>query len=259
MDRVAVFVGASQGFPLQKSQRTAIRSAINPSEIATIAITADSSKKVRRMLGLLLHGWENVMVVFLILAGFTALVAGVSTWAVVRLQRIELAGTEQEFDKYKLDTAKEIAEANEKSIQGQLELQRLKAWRMLDGAKFKSALEGVTPPALVEILYVTECSDCFMFSGMIEALLKDAHWPASLAEVKKPNPQSQAPALLQYRANPTGVTILSKKGVNVFETNPVSGLLKALSSSDTWLGGGLISDDDRIPEGIVRVIVAPKI
>ena len=59
------------------------------------------------MLGLSLHGWENVMVVFLILAGFTALVAGVSTWAVVRLQRIELAGTEQEFDKYKLDTAKE--------------------------------------------------------------------------------------------------------------------------------------------------------
>lgn len=64
------------------------------------------------MLGLSLHGWENAMVVSLIIAGFFALIAGAATWAVIRLQRIELAGSKMEFDSYKLDTAKHIADAN---------------------------------------------------------------------------------------------------------------------------------------------------
>jgi hypothetical protein len=42
------------------------------------------------MRGLSLHGWEISMVVFLIVAGFFALLAGAATWAIVRLQRIEL-------------------------------------------------------------------------------------------------------------------------------------------------------------------------
>ena len=72
------------------------------------------SKEVRRMLGLSLHGRENVMVVFLIAAGLTALFAGVSTWAVVRLQRIELVKSEQELERYKEDAAKDIESAKPK-------------------------------------------------------------------------------------------------------------------------------------------------
>jgi hypothetical protein len=77
-----------------------------------MALMAATSKGVRRMLGLSLHGWENAMVVFLIIAGLFALVAGVATWAVVRLQRIEIANTELELQEYKLTTSKEIAVAN---------------------------------------------------------------------------------------------------------------------------------------------------
>jgi hypothetical protein len=73
------------------------------------------SKDVRRMLGLSLHGWENVMVVFLVVAGLTAFAAGVATWVVVALQRVEIASSEREFSKYKLETAKEISEANERT------------------------------------------------------------------------------------------------------------------------------------------------
>ncbi|WP_338688914.1 hypothetical protein [Bradyrhizobium sp. 26S5] len=69
------------------------------------------------MLGLSLHGWENAMVVFLIIAGLFALVAGVATWAVVRLQRVELARSETELQEYKLQTSKEIAESAKQTEQ----------------------------------------------------------------------------------------------------------------------------------------------
>jgi hypothetical protein len=52
------------------------------------------------------------MVGSLLFAAVAAAVVGVSTWAVVRLQRKELAGSKAEFDTYKLETAKRIAEAN---------------------------------------------------------------------------------------------------------------------------------------------------
>jgi hypothetical protein len=64
------------------------------------------------MLGFSLHAWENSMVVFLIIAGFFALLAGVATWAVVRLQRIEISESKAELDKYKLEAGEKIAAAD---------------------------------------------------------------------------------------------------------------------------------------------------
>ena len=64
------------------------------------------------MLGLSLSGWENAMVMFLIIAGFFALIAGAATWAVVKLQRIEIAASKSEFERYKIDAAGKIAVAN---------------------------------------------------------------------------------------------------------------------------------------------------
>jgi hypothetical protein len=86
-----------------------IPSTTNASSKIAIAPTAIDSNKVRRMLGFSLHGWENAMVVFLIIAGFFALIAGAATWAVVRLQRIELAQSRAAFDRYKIDAAKDVA------------------------------------------------------------------------------------------------------------------------------------------------------
>lgn len=61
------------------------------------------------MFGWSLHGWENAMVGFLIVAGLFALLAGAATWAVVRLQRIELAESQSAFARYKIDAAKDVA------------------------------------------------------------------------------------------------------------------------------------------------------
>jgi hypothetical protein len=73
--------------------------------------TAIVLKRDRRLLGLSLHGWENAMVVFLIVAGFFALIAGAATWAVVRLQRIEISASKGEFERYKVDAATELGAA----------------------------------------------------------------------------------------------------------------------------------------------------
>jgi len=67
------------------------------------------------MLGLSLHGWENSMVVFLIIAGFFALLAGAATWAVVRLQRTEIAESKTEFDRFKLESDERTAKLNNES------------------------------------------------------------------------------------------------------------------------------------------------
>jgi hypothetical protein len=74
--------------------------------------SANFSKKVRRMLGLSLHGWENVMIAMLVFAGAFALLAGISTWVVIKLQREEIAEAKIEADRYKSETGKNIAQAN---------------------------------------------------------------------------------------------------------------------------------------------------
>src|SRR3954453_12195944 len=102
-------------------------SAMNASTSAPTQPTATLSKMVnRRMLGLSLHGWENWMVTFLIIAGLFALAAGFATWAVVRLQRIELAESAKEFERYKISAAKDVAEANERAENARLEQEKLK-------------------------------------------------------------------------------------------------------------------------------------
>ena len=80
-----------------------------------IAITENAtfSKKVREMLGLSLHTWEDLMVASLVIAAFAAAFVGITTFAVVRLQRLELAASKDEFDRYKLDAGVEIAKASE--------------------------------------------------------------------------------------------------------------------------------------------------
>jgi hypothetical protein len=88
---------------------------MNPTNKSAIAPTAATSKKVRRMLGLSLHDWENSMILFLIIAGFFGLIAGAATWAVV--QRIELAQSQKELEEYKLTVEGKVADAKKEGIE----------------------------------------------------------------------------------------------------------------------------------------------
>src|SRR5436309_579822 len=79
---------------------------MNPTNNTAIAETAIVSKRVRRMFGLSLHGWENWMIGSLIIAAAFALIAGFSTWAVVRLQRVELAESNERIARLNNETEK---------------------------------------------------------------------------------------------------------------------------------------------------------
>ena len=105
------------------------------------------------MLGWSLNSWENALVIFLIIAGLFALLAGAATWAVVRLQRIELAKSQQEFEKYKIDAK---AEADVK-----IEAARSEAKVALEKASNESAerIRGVEEKARVDVAKANESAE----------------------------------------------------------------------------------------------------
>jgi hypothetical protein len=70
------------------------------------------SNKVRRMLGLSLESWNTVMVAALALAAIAAAIVGVATYIVIRLQTAEDVATKREFEQYRIDAGRQIAETN---------------------------------------------------------------------------------------------------------------------------------------------------
>jgi hypothetical protein len=70
------------------------------------------SKKVRRMFGLDLDSWNKIMVLFLGIAAFAAIIIVVSQAAVIKLQKQSEADTKKEYDLYKLDAGQKISAAN---------------------------------------------------------------------------------------------------------------------------------------------------
>jgi hypothetical protein len=71
------------------------------------------SKGVRRMLGLSLPDWESVMLASLAFAAIAAGAVGVSTYAVVQLQRHEAAEAKAALEENKLKAARDIEAAKE--------------------------------------------------------------------------------------------------------------------------------------------------
>jgi hypothetical protein len=75
------------------------------------------SKKVRRMLGLSLETWNNIMVMFLGIGAFAAVMVGVSTFAVIRLQKLEATNAALAFEQYKLGVDSRVADAKKEGIE----------------------------------------------------------------------------------------------------------------------------------------------
>jgi hypothetical protein len=184
----------------------------NATNNATTAETAVFSKGVRRVLGLSLHGWENTMVVFLIVAGFFALIAGAATWAVVRLQRIELADSRNEFDKYKLTVAGQVADAKKEGIEAgktagnallkaaelekeaataRLETEKIKAivaWRTFSESQAKD-LERVlaTKPGSVNLRWTDGDPEALFLAIQVSQVLQKANWRVAAGSFKPAN------------------------------------------------------------------------
>jgi hypothetical protein len=83
--------------------------------VAVVATTF--LKKVRRMLGLSLHAWESVMLAFLAVAAIAAAVVGLSTYAVVQLQKQEAADAKKDFNTYKITVEAQVEDAKKEGLE----------------------------------------------------------------------------------------------------------------------------------------------
>lgn len=244
-----------------------------------IALMPTISKDLRRMLGLSLHGWENAMVVFLIVAGLFALIAGVATWAVVQLQRVEIAASEQELTKYKLDTAKEIAEANARTSEAALKLEqlrRLSGPRDINFNEFQKQLAN-KPKAPVVIWYLPDSSDGYWFASRLFVALGALKWQVEspkpipdldekVVETIMPSSASllsilrSMPKAINAGGQPSGITVVSD-GVDaeISENTPYSALFNALAKSVPFgMYGSGGSQFMPVPKGTLRVVIAAK-
>ncbi len=176
-------------------------SATNANDRSATIPTASFSNRVKRVLGLSLHEWENAMVVFLIAAGLFALLAGAATWAVVRLQRIELAASQRELDRYKTEAGLKIEEARREGIEAdktagnamlraaelekeaasaRLETEKLKAavtWRTISSqtaAKLERSLAA--HPGSVNLRYTDGDPEALFLAIQFSKILSNAHW-----------------------------------------------------------------------------------
>lgn len=215
------------------------------------------SREVRGMFGWSLHGWENSMVLSLIVAGAFALIAGVATWQVVRLQRIE------------------IAESNARQKEAELKLEQLRreSFPRVAGVPFAEALRG-QPPTNVKISYVRDAPDGQSFSLSMYIGLKGEGWPVELPEpiriddkmlLAKPFLRDM-PTAAAVGGQPSGVTIVLGTGTGGIppgdadkwqETStPVGALMRAILAT-VPTGVGIAGADD-LPKDTVRIVVAPR-
>jgi hypothetical protein len=116
-----------------------------------LQIAAIHHKRARSVLGILLHGWEQLMIGSLALAAIAAALVVLTTASVIVLQRNENSETKREYEEYKLSASRDIAaaesrgkaaeqkaaEANEraaqahaKALEAELALEKYRAPRM---------------------------------------------------------------------------------------------------------------------------------
>jgi hypothetical protein len=124
-------------------------------------IATTSKRDGRMFFGVSLHFWENTMVVSLIIAGGFAFLAGLATWAVVTLQRVE------------------IAESNARQSEAELKLAELRDKvgrpRSIDAEVLKAALESV-PRRPIVLSWVEKDPDSTLLSLQMGGALEKAGW-----------------------------------------------------------------------------------
>jgi hypothetical protein len=216
------------------------------------------------MLGLSLHGWENTMVMSLIIAGFFALIAGAATWAVVQLQREELAESKNEFDKYKLTVEGQVSEAKKEGIKAgetagnalvraaelereaailRLQLNReiqKHAQRLLTDEQRESMISELRGK-LTEIAIVTQNDpEAQAFSVQLLSVFSSAGIKMYAPEVPREDKWFAPAGLMIY--SPVGSTEDQLKG------DPLYRALKAANLFGGTMGAPFVSGQPRIPD-----------
>jgi hypothetical protein len=144
--------------------------------------SAPASKGERRMLGFGLDAWNNIMIASLAFGALAAVVVGVSTYAIIRLQKLEAQSASAEFERYKLATEKSISEANARAAEAQLALEKFKEPRLiLDADKPRLiSLWSEFAGTNAAIYVLGEGPEPTGIGLAIKALLTQSRWSANL-------------------------------------------------------------------------------
>jgi hypothetical protein len=170
------------------------------------------SKGVRRMLGLSLDGWNNVMLCCLAFVAIAAISVGVAQYVIIQLEKQEAAESKAEFDKYKLTVEGKVADAKKEGIEAgkaagnalvraaelekeaanaRLETERLKqvvAWRSIspEGASELGKVLAVKPGG-VNLRFTDGDPEALFLAIQFSQILSKANWKIGMGASKLPN------------------------------------------------------------------------
>ena len=159
--------------------------------------------------------WDFVVIVSVIAVALAATAGGVATIGSIVSHKRETAAAEEALDRYKVDTGKQIAEANARQKEAELKLAKLRKLaspRSIDVETFVKTLEG-KPKAHVQIWYLPDVSDVWMLSFQLKIALLHAGWqvdePIEIPEPDSKNPLVKGmPRAMVAGGQPSGVTIV---------------------------------------------------
>jgi hypothetical protein len=146
---------------------------------------AATSRREKRMLGLGLDAWNNIMIASLAFGALAAVIVGLSTYVVIRLQKTEAQASAAEFDRYKLATEKSISDARaraaiaeKQAAEANLELARLKTPRSLSPEQHNGIVERLRQFAGTQFdtALVPGDPESAKFLVTIEEVLLQAGW-----------------------------------------------------------------------------------
>jgi hypothetical protein len=137
--------------------------------------------------GLSLDSWNNLIVVFLSIGAAAAVAVGITTYIAFQLQKQEAAEAKDEFDRYKLDADKKIAEAHARAAEAnrvaeeerlaRLKLEAKLAPRSVDKALLKADVSAFSGNRVDFIAFVQGTSpDTPLLSFAISEALNQAGW-----------------------------------------------------------------------------------
>jgi hypothetical protein len=164
------------------------------------------------MLGLDLDTWNNLMIACLGLGALAAVIVGISTYVVIQLQKSEAKDAADQFERYKVGVAAQVADARNEGIEAgktagdalvraatlekdaanaRLETERLKAqlaWRTIPVDAAQKMDEALAKhPGSVNLRYTDGDPEALFFAIQISQILGKAHWAIAPGAVKPAN------------------------------------------------------------------------
>jgi hypothetical protein len=121
--------------------------------------------------------WDSWLIVSGFLVALTAAAAGVAGFGAIVSHQREATAAEEALERYKLETAKELAEATARQKEAELQILQLRLPRSLDIVKFEATVKKLPPPMSYEVLYDANAPDASSLAGLIWGIFFNAKWP----------------------------------------------------------------------------------